>query len=145
MHTAKPTPKSPIHHLDGMPPYLMMKMEERIMERLKEYVTPDWRDIFSTEGEHVGQEPCGDRQYTELERAKLARWILHRMMQRRMDAGKQFDSILESSRQYFAEAMLATALEPESTDCDHEWIEYRSLAGKLQGIECRKCRRTKCH
>jgi hypothetical protein len=91
-----------------MPPYLMMQMEARIAERLKEYRAPE-----SVAFDGITNHPrlVAEREYTDVERTELARWILHRMMYKRMEAGKQFDSILESSRRFFAESMLASALE----------------------------------
>lgn len=110
MQATQTTPNTSLDHLEGMPPYLMMQMEERIAERLKGYTKRDSRSVFSTEGDYRGEE-WFYRPIEDDERAELARHILRRMMFKRMEGGKQFDSILESSRKYFAEAMMATAME----------------------------------
>lgn len=85
-HTTKP--KDPMAHLEAMPPYTMMLVQARIEKRLEAFP------------------------YTDDERRELSRWILHRMMENRIKAGNEFDSILDASRIYFAKALLAKGLDP---------------------------------
>lgn len=111
IHTIPPTPKktesTPIEHLEGLPPYLMMKIVERLKERLKEYAKPGEVGYCWITGL---PRLTAERPYTDEERAEIARDILRRMMAQRMRDGKQFDSVLAASKRYFAKNLLPQLL-----------------------------------
>jgi hypothetical protein len=102
--------KTALEYLDGMPPMMMMVVEARLMRRLEDYEIPAIVDVFSTDGIKRGEVQEGTRPYTADERATIAHWILHRMMTKRINDGRQFDSILECSRRAFATAMFTQML-----------------------------------
>ena len=93
---------SALDHLEGMPPYLMMQLEARLKVRLKAYLKPP-------EVAYCGitnlPRLINERPYTDDECIELAHHILHRMMEKRINDGRQFDSILECSRKAFAQIM----------------------------------------
>jgi hypothetical protein len=99
--------KNPLDYLDGMPPYLMMQMEERLERRI--------REELGLHDEIDPTLPCmsyGGRLMVFEEGVNgLARHILRRMMEQRINDGRQFDSILECSRRAFATAMMMSAIE----------------------------------
>lgn len=103
----QPQPKSPLDHLAGMPPMLMMLMEERLQVRIREAI---YESGTVAERGNPSMMGMAWRNLWAMDSDKIAKHILRRMMYKRMEAGKQFDSILESSRKYFAEAMMAAAL-----------------------------------
>jgi|GEM_PF-4407082 len=82
--------RTPLDHLEGVPPFLMMQMEARLKVRIREILN-------SKEAE---KSPLATELVDE-----VAHDILWRMMRQRMRDGKQFDSILEASRNAFAKAM----------------------------------------
>ena len=84
-----------LDHLEGMPPYMMMQVERRLRVRIKEVLQADPHPSYGK----------GLRWRNEEEVGILAKWVLHRMMEKRINDGRQFDSILECSRKAFARIM----------------------------------------
>jgi hypothetical protein len=76
-----------LEHISGLPAFLLLQMETRIIGRLKQ-----------------------ESDMPEDQRAEFARWMVYRMLENRIKDGKQFDSILDSSREYFAKNMIRTVL-----------------------------------
>ena len=89
-------PQPETDHLAGMPAYLMMQLEARLKTRIREV-------LLATE---VGTLRSLPGPVSRKEQAELAKWMLARLMEKRINDGRQFDSILASSRKAFALAML---------------------------------------
>lgn len=81
-------PNPMMKHLEGMPPFLMMQMEARLKVRIRQHLG----DTYYS----VGQD------YVD----NLAHWMLHRLMEKRMNDGRQFDSILAASTKAFGHMMI---------------------------------------
>jgi hypothetical protein len=112
--------KNPLDYLDGMPPYLMMQMEERLDRRIREEVglpphigrrSPEESDTFLILGDIPEEGEAKVEPWTDERVEYTAHWILRRMMEQRINDGRQFDSILECSRRAFATAMMMSAIE----------------------------------
>ena len=93
--------RNALDHLAGMPPYLMMQMEARLFVRV-------WDTMNARKSGSAYDSGLKCRNAEEAR--ELARWCLHRMMEKRINDGRQFDSILEASRKAFAHRMFAQAL-----------------------------------
>lgn len=107
MNADQPKPKTALEYLDGMPPMMMMVVEARLKERI--------RRELGLPVDNDPSMPCmsyGKGYLFVFEDGVdgVARWILHRMMTKRINDGRQFDSILECSRRAFATAMFAQQL-----------------------------------
>jgi hypothetical protein len=98
--------KNPLDYLDGMPPYLMMQMEERLERRIAETIREFGKVV--DEDRFVGWRW---RSLWSMDSDEHARHILRRMMEQRINDGRQFDSILECSRRAFATSMMMSAIE----------------------------------
>lgn len=101
-------------HLAGMPPLLMCRLEERLKVRIREAIYESGE--VAERGEPGRGQTMGYAwgSLWAMDADDLALHILHRMMDKRIRDGKQFDSIVESSRKYFAQALFAKALSDES-------------------------------
>ena len=86
--------------LAGMPAYLMMQLEARLQLRV-------WETMSARPPAHAFTTGLRCRNWHEA--GELARWCLGRMMDKRIAEGRQFDSILESSRRAFSAMLLARA------------------------------------
>lgn len=114
MHTTPLTPeqtKTALDHLAGLPPILMIEFRERIEKRIKAgYVTNVCRDDHhAVYTDAIEVDPDNSdiwRMVSDAEAKELSLWMLHQMMHKRIESGKQFDSVLDSSRTYFAAQQL---------------------------------------
>lgn len=115
-------------HISGMPASLMCEIEQRLVKRIMDdYLVSKEEEfdhpqtfVMKSESDDCFETPIGEvlndghwRYITEREASILARHILYRMIDKRIRDGRQFDSILESSRKYFATAMILRELEPK--------------------------------
>lgn len=108
MHSKPQKPET--DHLAGLPPLLMCQLEERLQTRIRAAI------FESGEVAERGAPGRGQmigyawRSLWAMDAEELSRDILHRMMNKRIRDGKQFDSILEASRKHFAQSLFARAM-----------------------------------
>lgn len=93
----QPEPQSNpmLKHLEGIPPLMMMKIEARLKVRIREHLGIDNQPS-----------PFLERRVDE-----MARHILRRLMEKRMNDGRQFDSILAASTKAFGHMLMKNLLE----------------------------------
>lgn len=97
---------NPMKHLEGLPPYLMMMFEMRLKIRIEQtiyehgsvvdelgYCGYKWRSIWAMDSELLARQ--------------MVRW----MMEKRINEGKQFDSILAASTKAFGHMLINNVLE----------------------------------
>lgn len=92
---SRPNPLDVLKHIEGMPAYLLMQLEARLSVRIREVYDvefPGWKENFPGEVD------------------AMAKLICRRLMEVRINEGKQFDSILAASAKAFGREMLNKVL-----------------------------------
>lgn len=111
-----------LKHLEGMPPFLMMQIEARLKVRIRELLQAEaWRKINLAEMVYLNKDQtigifegkAISSRVDEKEICDFARQMLHWMMEKRINEGKQFDSILAASTKAFGHMMINQVLRPE--------------------------------
>jgi hypothetical protein len=103
-------PKTSLDYLSGMPPYMMMVVEARLEVRIRESIYESGKISERGEPGRGCMMGMAWRSLWAMEADDLATHVLHRMMEKRMNYGRQWDSILEASRKAFAVSMFRQQL-----------------------------------
>lgn len=118
-----PKARSAEAHLEGMGTVIMLKMRQRIIERLEQTDTYFWLS-YGNPGMAVGQAirhisqgegavflaVFEDPNTTARNRAEFADWMIRRMAQNRLKQGLEMDSIVAASYKAFLPNLMAQAL-----------------------------------
>jgi hypothetical protein len=117
-----PKPRSAEAHLEGLGTVVMLKMRQRIIERLEETGTIFTQTSYDASTgtyrsfEMIAQAPLPDwlegidEEQIARDRANFADWMIRRMAENRLRDGKQMDSIIAASYKAFLPNLMVQAL-----------------------------------